>query len=193
MISPHQMVRRGLARGVRRVGRVRCLLVEGCVFRPQGTVYLVGRYMMKTMRRHALSIDPQGFRRFQQRVCSHDIGAYEVFGTWYGPVDMRLRRKMHDRVDMVLLEQRAYRGLVADIALHENVARIVLQAGEVLDIAGIGQRVEYHHPPFARVRQPVAHEIGADKAGSAGNEYVTGFEAHPAWSLNCVANAVPGP
>jgi hypothetical protein len=87
---------------------------------------------------------------------------------------------MHHGVDLMLLEKCAHRGLVADIALHENIPGVPVQAREVVDIAGIGQGIEHHHPPLLGFSQPVAHEVRANEAGAAGYEHVTGFEAHPA-------------
>jgi hypothetical protein len=63
------------------------------------------------------------------------------------------------------VDQRA----VADVALHEDVARIALQAGQVGAVAGVGERVEVDDR-LVRCRQPVEHEVAADEAGAAGDE-----------------------
>ena len=58
---------------------------------------------------------------------------------------------------------------VADVALDENVARVALQGGEVLEVAGVGQRVEIDDRLIG-LGQPVEDEVAADEAGSAGDE-----------------------
>src|SRR5690606_17607866 len=60
-------------------------------------------------------------------------------------------------------------GLVADIALHEDVARIALQRAQVLQIAGIGQQIQIEYGLIA-LGQPVENEIAADEAGTAGDK-----------------------
>src|ERR1700722_1977505 len=102
---------------------------------------------------------------------------------------MRFRGKMYDGVDLMMFEQRAHRGLVADIPLHENIPRIPVQAREVVDIAGIGECIEHHHPPLTGVCQPVPHEIGSDEAGSSCYQNVPRFKAHSTSTSNCAANA----
>jgi hypothetical protein len=57
-------------------------------------------------------------------------------------VDVRFGGKIDDGAGLVLGKQAADEVKVADVALDEGVARIALQAGEVLEVAGVGQRVE---------------------------------------------------
>src|SRR5450631_556527 len=96
---------------------------------------------------------------------------------------------MHHGINLKLRKQRPHCGLVADIAAHEAVAWILLQAGQILDIAGIGQRVEYDNAPFLSICQPMAHEVGTDKTGPTRDEQITRREVHPASSSNYAANA----
>ena len=102
---------------------------------------------------------------------------------------MGFRRKVHQRVDLMLLEQRTHLCLIANVALDEQVARIACNVREAVQISGIGQRVENHHATFPRVGQPVVYEVRADEARTPGYEYVTRLEVHPASSSNCAANA----
>src|ERR1700729_1170169 len=95
---------------------------------------------------------------------------------------------MHDGINLKLLQQRPYGGLVTNIAAHKTIARILIEAGEIFDIPGVGERIEHDHATFVSVRQPMAHEVGTDKVGSARNKHITRHEVHPASSLNCAAN-----
>src|SRR5882757_8773570 len=194
MIGAHQVVRCSFAGGVRRVGRVGTTLVEGRLMGTQRSIDLVGRDVMEAVGRHDLLVDPQRFRGFEQRVCANDVRSYEIIGTENRAIHVRLRGKVHQRIDLMLLEQRTYIGLVAYVPLDEQIARIACNVRKTVDIPGIRQRVEDHYPAFTRVGQPVVYEVRTDEAGAPGNEYVTRLEVHPASSSDCAANAgqVPG-
>ena len=58
---------------------------------------------------------------------------------------MRLGRKVDHRARLVLGQQAGDQGGVADIALHEDVARIALDAVQVVQIARVGELVEVDH------------------------------------------------
>ena len=60
-------------------------------------------------------------------------------------------------------------GTVADIALHKQVVRVALYAGERLQVARIGELVQIDHRVLA-CGQPVEHKIAADETGAAGHE-----------------------
>ncbi len=87
-----------------------------------------------------------------------------------GPVDVRFRGEMYDRVDSLLPQQPLDEPRVADVSLHESQLRALLDVLEIGEIAGVSQRIE-HDEALARVGlQPVVHEVGADEAGAAGDE-----------------------
>jgi hypothetical protein len=50
----------------------------------------------------------------------------------------------------------------------KTCARVAVQAGEVLEVAGVGQLVEVDDR-LVRLRQPVENKVAADEAGAAGN------------------------
>jgi len=52
---------------------------------------------------------------------------------------MRLRRKVDDRARTMLTSKRVEQRAVADITLHEHMARIALKAGQVFQIARVGE------------------------------------------------------
>ena len=84
-------------------------------------------------------------------------------------VDVRFGGKIDDGAGLVLGKQFGDEVEVADVALDENVAGIATQAGEILEVAGVGQRVEVDDR-LVGLRQPVEDEIAADETGTAGDE-----------------------
>ena len=193
VVGAHQMIRGGLARRVGRIRRVRARLMEWRIVGLERAVHLVGRHMMKAMAAHGLAVQPQALRRLEQRMRADDIGADEIIGPEDRAIDMRFGREVHQRIDLMSLEQRAHRGLVADVAAHEHVARIATRGPR--DSRGSRHRSRHRAPPpapRARALEPMAHEIRADEAGAPGDAQVMRFEAHPASSSSCGANATAG-
>jgi len=103
---------------------------------------------------------------FEQAEAADDIGLDEVLGTMNATVDMRFGGKMQHRPGPVFGEQAGQQFAIADIAVHEPVAGIAVQSGQILTVAGISQRVEIEHRLVA-LRQPVEDKIAADEAGTA--------------------------
>ena len=87
-------------------------------------------------------------------------------------VDVALGGKVHDGAWAVLCQQAVNQRAVADVAMDEGVARVAVQAGQVLAVAGVGQRVQGDDGLCAGVGrgQPVENEVAADEAGTAGDE-----------------------
>lgn len=77
--------------------------------------------------------------------------------------------KVDDRAWSVLGQQARHQGAVANVALHEQVARIALQPRQRFQVARVGQLVEVDDA-LLRVRQPVENEVGADEASASGDE-----------------------
>ena len=82
---------------------------------------------------------------------------------------MRFGREVDDGTGLVLCQQAFEQGGVANVALHEDVARIALQAGQVVQVACVGEFVEIKHRLFAGGK-PVKNKVGADEAGAAGDK-----------------------
>jgi hypothetical protein len=104
-----------------------------------------------------------------------DVGLHEGARAVDAAVDVALGREVHDGARPVLGQQAVEQGAVADVAVHEAVAASPCSAGQVGEVAGVGQRVEVDDR-LAGWRQPVEHEVAADEAGAAGDEY-----GHAAW------------
>ena len=59
---------------------------------------------------------------------------------------------------------------VADVTLHETVIGALLDIGQVLQVAGIGQLVEINDPVIGIFGNEQPHHMAADESGSAGNQ-----------------------
>ena len=97
------------------------------------------------------------------------VGLDEVFGAVDGAVYVRFGRKVDHGARLVLGQQAGYQGGVANVAWHEDVARIALQAGQVVQVACVGEFVEVEHRLVAGGK-PVKNKIGANEAGAAGDK-----------------------
>ena len=75
---------------------------------------------------------------------------------------MALGGKMNDGAGLMLAQQRAHQLRVADIAAHQQVARVPFERGQIGGIARIGQQVEIHHRRTGGLN-PTQNEIRADE------------------------------
>ena len=169
--GPHQMIGRGLGRRVGAVRLIAARLGEGRFVGRERTKHLVGRHVQEAERRlvrraEAVAI---GAACFQQAERAHHVGADEIRGAVDRAVDMRLGGEVDHRRRPVFPQQAHDQLGVADVAVHERVARVVGRAGEIVEIAGVSELVEADHRR-ARAAEPFEHEIRADKAGRAGHQ-----------------------
>src|SRR3546814_5209466 len=84
-----------------------------------------------------------------------------------------------DLVGPVLGQQAVDQVAVADVALDENMRRVVLQRRKRIEVARVREGVEVDHADAAGDR--LEHEIAADEAGSAG--YKPGWHAGTPWDI----------
>ena len=111
-------------------------------------------------------------RRLQQHVGAVDVGLDEGVRVHDRAVDVRLGREVDDRVDLVRLQRLSHRLCVADVALHEGVARIVVDVQQVVQVAGVGQLVVDQDAIVGVLVQHVADEVRPDEPGAAGDHQV---------------------
>jgi len=171
MIGAHQVIGRGLARGIRRVRLVLVFFGKGRVLWPEAAVHLVGRNMQEAecaLRPRFQSL-PVTARGSQQCVRADDIGLDEGLRPENRAIDMRFGGEVHHRKRFVLGEQLGDQGLIADVAVHEYMVTVGLQAVEVLGVPGISQEIEVND---ARQSEPARgeHEVSADEASTAGDK-----------------------
>ena len=81
---------------------------------------------------------------------------------------MGFGREIDHRVDALVGKQPRETGGVGDIPVLEAVTRRRLDLGQVLRVAGIGERIQVDDPVFRMAGNPVTDEIRPDKAGAAG-------------------------
>lgn len=82
---------------------------------------------------------------------------------------MAFSSKVDDGARAVLGQQSVDKYRVTDIASCEDMPRIALHTGKILQIARIGELVEIDDG-FIVSRQPIENEVGADEPGSAGDQ-----------------------
>ena len=83
---------------------------------------------------------------------------------------MAFGREIDDGAWFVLRQQLAQQRLVANIALHKDVPRVVFQRGQRLEIARISQFIEIDDR-FITLRQPIQHEVATDKTRTTCYQY----------------------
>src|SRR3546814_9962348 len=118
------------------------------------------------IRRIAFQCFPGVARGFQQRQRAHDVGLHEGARAVDRAVDVALGGEVDHRVGPVLGQQAVDQVAVADVALDENMRRVVLQRRKRIEVARVREGVEVDHADAAGDR--LEHEIAADEAGSAG-------------------------
>ena len=148
VVGAHQVVAGGLAGRVGAVGLVAVGFGEGRVVLAQRAIDLVGGHMQKAEGRFGLvrQAAPVGAHGFQQAEGADDIGLDEVLGAVDGAVHMRLSAaKLTTARGWCCGQQAGHQRAVANVALHKDMARIALQAGQVFQVARVGQLVEVDH------------------------------------------------
>ena len=85
---------------------------------------------------------------------------------------MALGSKVDDVVGVILGNQVGDQRLVADIALHKDVAGVVLDVLQILQVAGVGQLVQDGNMYARVVVHHVVHEVAADEAAAARDDDV---------------------
>ena len=82
---------------------------------------------------------------------------------------MGLGRQVHDRLGLEAREHGADGGLVDDIGLDELIAAVGRDAGQRLQVAGVGQFVQVEHFVLGVLNQ-VADQGRADETGTTGDK-----------------------
>ena len=162
----HQHVGRCLGGAVRAARTVRRLLREARrVVQCEVAVHLVGGDVVEA---HVVLA-----RGLQQAKRAVHVGAHERLRVGDGVVVVGLGGEVHDGVHAGddLLQQR----LVADVAVDEGHA-LLGDAGEVVQVAGIGERVQHDDVHVRLVVHHPVDEVASDEPGSAGDDDALRFE-----------------
>jgi len=167
----HQVIAGGLAGAVGAVGLVGVLLGEGWLTGLEAAIDLVGAYVQEAKG----GLLGRGQRRpvaahgLEQLVGALHIGLDEGARAVQRAIDVAFGGEVEHGARPALGQQALHQGSVADAAVHELVPRIGLQAGEVFEVAGVGEQVEVDDRLVA-LGQPVEHEVAADESGTAGDK-----------------------
>ena len=102
------------------------------------------------------------------------VDVYNVTKDRMAAGDVALGRQVHDGVDLVRADDVIDQLTVADVALHEDVVRVVLELLEVLEVPRVGQLVVVDDLPRRAVLPQPLHEVAADEAAPAGHHDVHG-------------------
>ena len=115
-------------------------------------------------------------RRLEQDERAVDVGRDELAGVHQRAIDVRLGREVHD--DVRGSDERPGDRRIGDVTLDELVPGVVDRALQVLQPAGVGELVERGHAPVGVRRQRMAHEVGPNEPGAAGDQHVH-HRCHP--------------
>jgi hypothetical protein len=123
--------------------------------------------------------DPVAACRIQEAQGAYDIGLNKWLWRVDRAVHVGFRRKVYDGIDVMLLEQTGYQGLVADIAFLENVPGVGGEVGQVGWVARVGEEVEIDDPAEERgtLSETLANEVAADESAATSNK-----DIHELWS-----------
>ena len=137
----------------------------------QVAVDLVGGDVVETERRTAFGRQrsPVGAGGLQQLIGADDVGLDELGRAIDGAVDVGLSGQMHDGVRLEVQQRLADPLTIGDVGLEELIARVVVHAGQRLEVAGIGQFVRVEHA-VPGIEDEVTDQCGTDESGSASNE-----------------------
>jgi len=110
--------------------------------------------------------------RIQEAQGADDIGLNEWLWRVDRAVHVGFRRKVYDGIDVMLLEQTGYQGLITDIAFLENVAGVGGEVGQIGRVACVGEEIEIHDPAEGRVTlsETLANEVAADESAATSNK-----------------------
>jgi hypothetical protein len=103
-------------------------------------------------------------------VCADDVRADESTGVLDRSVDVRLRSEIHDAVDPMLEHESRHECRVADVATDEAQAPVAGYRSEILEVAGVCQRIEDYDVGVPLPAQPMVNEVGADEPRAAGDQ-----------------------
>jgi len=112
-------------------------------------------------------------RSFQKRVGAHHIRRDKGLRIKNRAVHMAFRCKVHHRVDGVVRKELLHKRRIANVAMDEYVAILVLHSdiGKVLRVASIGERIEIDNPTAKpSIGEEVANKVRADKPCSASHQ-----------------------
>mmetsp|Transcript_25928 Transcript_25928/g.56302 ORF Transcript_25928/g.56302 Transcript_25928/m.56302 type:complete len:398 (+) Transcript_25928:1556-2749(+) len=106
----------------------------------------------------------------QQHGSSHHICFCEGHGSHKGSIDVRLGREVHDRIDLILLDDGPDGGLGCDVAIDEGEVGGTLESLQVRCVGALGEVVEADEEDFRIGLHHVGQNIGTYEACTPGEQ-----------------------
>ena len=111
---------------------------------------------------------PCRFGTVQHNCRAEHIRLNEYFRVYDASVNMALRRKMYDSVDVVFLKNTADGIFIADVRFDKSIIFSVFNAFEIFKVARIGQGIHIDNSYFVIIfSKHIVNIIGTDKTGAA--------------------------
>ena len=110
-------------------------------------------------------------RRIQQDARAEYVGVNEVLWRIDAAIDMRFSSEVDDRVKLVLGQQRIHLVGIGNVGLEEFVAIATFfgHAGKVVQVAGVGERINIRHVRRLVMFQNVANKVAPNETAAAGH------------------------
>ena len=148
------------------------------------TIHLIGGDMIETLA--LVVVFPDILGGVQQVHRSHHVGEDELHGVGDGAVHMRLGGEVDNPIVALLLKQVGDEFRIHDVALHETVVRLLVNVGQVLEIACVGELVQIVYFNIGVLVDKKSDHMGTDEAGTAGNEnFFHNLFRFLKWILRC--------
>ena len=139
----------------------------------QSAVHLIGRHLQVLLALFpglGVGVVPGFLGALQQVDGTHHVALDENFRVLDGAVNMALSGKVDDVIEIVLCKQALDQLLVADVALHKDMAGVALNVLQVLEVAGVGQLVKVDQQDLGVLLEHIMHKVGTNKTGAAGDK-----------------------
>ena len=133
-----------------------------------------------------IPLHSQVFGRFQENKGAIDVGHDKAAGVGQRAVDMGFGSKVDNRIDVLAANHFPNLFGIADIALDENIARIIGYVLEVIQVARISELVVYHDAILGIALEHVTDKVGANKSGATRNhQFLHLFPSHEVGARSC--------
>lgn len=177
VVGADEVVAGGFTRGVRAVRHVPVVFGERRIGGFEGPIDLIGGDVQESERgfRGVVEALPVGTGCIEEVEGADHVCLDELTGAVDGPIDVGFCGEINNRGRLMGGEELVQERTVSDAAVKEEMVGVTLKRGEIFGITCVGERIEIED--FSAVRtDPIEYEIGADKAGSSGDE--DGWSTH---------------
>ena len=109
----------------------------------------------------------------EEHARADDVGVDEILRGIDAPVDVRFRREIDDREELLLVEQGVHLVCVRDIGLEKLVALAVFlhHAVEIREVSGVGEGVNIRHRSRLVMLQNVTNKVTPDESTTTRDQH----------------------